>query len=142
MTRTRRRTAVLIHYAAVAALIGLTLSDAIGLHVFVAVVAIPAMALYGLDHLLLGGLALRSADRLDEREHALVAEAHRQAHRLGLALLAVLAAAALVFGGFGLGGGEPLALVAGALLVVFVTLPAGIVLWTAPDPVGAEPTPG
>lgn len=144
MTRRRRRTAVLVHYAAVAALLVLTVTDALPLRVFVTLVAVSAVALIAIERWTLGGLSLRSAHALDEREHRLVAESHRRAHRIGLALAGLLALSALVVGA---GGGSPrfalaFGLTALTLLALFVTLPSAVVLWSAPDQLADDEAPG
>lgn len=137
MPRSRRRALVSVHYAAIAALALFTIGDALTFSVFASVVAVPALALYAVDHLVLGGLAMRPGSAMDEREHLQVARAHHVAHRIALALLAILAASAIVAGIVsGSGVAAPILGILGiALLAVSVSLPAGVLLWSAPEPV-------
>ena len=137
MSRVRRRVIVLIHYASVAALALLAVADAVSLPVFVMVVAVPAFALYAIDRLVLGGLSMRSARAMDERQRRWVATAHHTAHRIAMGLVAALALAALVLGvaSGSAALGMSLGIVGIALLVVSASLPAGVLLWSVPEPV-------
>lgn len=73
-----------------------------------------------------------------------MAESHRRAHRIGLALAGLLALSALVVGA---GGGSArfalaFGLTALTLLALFVTLPSAVVLWSAPDGLADDEAPG
>lgn len=137
MSRIRRRAIVLVHYASVAALALLAIADAVTFPVFVMVVAVPAFALYAVDRLVLGGLAMRSARAMDERQRLWVSTAHHTAHRIGMGLVGALALTALVLGIVSGTAAWSMSLgVAGiALLVVSASLPAGVLLWSVPEPV-------
>lgn len=142
MNRSRRRLVVLAHYAAVLVLAFLTVGQAVTLQVFLALAAVPAVMLFAIERLALGGLTLRHTSKLDERENALVARAYRIAHRVAMMLTAVTSAIGLVTGLGAISGVGvvPLAVTGFGLLLAFVTLPPAIVLWTAPEPLAEEPT--
>ncbi len=148
MNRSRRRLIVLAQYAAVLVLAALTLTQALSLQVFLTLAAVPAVMLFAIERMALGGLTARRPSRLDEREKALVARAHWLAHRMAMALTALAAALALVSGwafGFAVGA-APFAVGGFGLILAFLTLPPALVLWTAPEPVDenhrlSAPTP-
>jgi len=137
MSRVRRRAIVSLHYASVAALALLAVSDAVTFQVFVMIAPVPAFSLYAVDQLVLGGMSMRSSRAMDERQRLWVATAHHTAHRIAMGLVAALALVALVLGvaSGSAAQGMSLGIVGVALLVISASLPAGVLLWSVPKPV-------